>query len=671
MMRLKLLTIASLCVACSVFLGPSQAADVEGAPDAAPAESSPASNTVAPSASSAPVATDSSQASKPPTVAASVSKEEAPWDYSPYRVLIWLVSDDPSVSVKSIEKPLRDFLDRDFAAIWRTDIAEAPLAVATAAKRNMSGMSYDIITAADPVLAVKRDHPEAVRIRIAKNVGEFVSKVYGTQGRIDEVKERAAEAGDASIDGVAERLEVVDGDAIAVRDLWADKETEALLLSRGIAKSLDEPEAKLVTPKLANLVGQAVKDFDKIFVVRVQRDQIPTEIAVVELDTLMRHFGPVATMTSEDDGTLPAAVGRTITRAFAPVIRIDNAGQKNAVGLLRAGGLILDEDSPAALKVDDVLQPMTRKNDRNGKPIIIGPLDWAFLLVTEFEGRNVKMDFYAGRAGGLQGRKNKRTFRTALKVRPFEDETVLRLHLQRDPNFPLIGYELYEKELKSTKMTFIGRTDWNGRLKIEQTEDPFRLLYVKNGGAVLARLPMVPGLHTLDVADLSGDDMRLQAEAYIRGVQNAIIDLVAIRELFKARIHLRLGKGEMEKADLLMQGLRDQPSNQNLAKEMGKRHDAFVKALARSANQRRKVDEMFSTTRELLSKHISPKLLRDLETDMITAKKNGGKLPPKASEETTEGEAEPVAKPAKKGGNAKGQPNAKAKPSAKAQQDAT
>ena len=552
---------------------------------------------------------------------------ELPWDYSPYRVLIWLVSDNPDVTVSSIEQPLRKFLDRDYAAVWRVRIAEAPRAVATAAQRNMGGMDYDVITAADPVLAVKRDHKDAVRLRIPENVAQYVTKVYGTAGRIEEVKKRAAEKGDKTVSGVGKLLEVVEGDAMAVRDLWADEKTEAVLVSRGIASMLDNPEAKLILPDLTNLVSRAVEKYDKIFIVRVQADQVPARIEVVELDTLMRHFGPVAKMQAEDRWALPEAIGRTLTLAFAPVVRIDNAGQKKATGLLRAGGLIVDKDSPADLKVGDVLEPMTRKNDRNGKPIIIGPIDWAFLHVTDFEGRNVKMDFYAGRVGGLQGRKNKRTFRTALRVRPFYEASTLRLHLQRDPSTPMIGYELYERELDSPAMTFIGRTDWDGRLRITLTKDLFRLLYVKNGGAVLARLPIVPGLHEHDVADLSGDDTRLQAEAYIRGVQNSIIDLVAVRELFRARIHLRIERGEIEKAEALMVALKERPSNEQLANEMGKKQTDFINLpdLARSANQRAKVDEMFRTTRELLTSHINDKLVRDLAADIDAAKKSNKK----------------------------------------------
>lgn len=580
--------------------------------------------------------------------------DEIPWDYRPYQVLVWLVSDDPDVNAKAVDASLRSYLQRDFGAVWRLQIEDAPAAVRTAAERGIDAMSYDLITAADPILAVKRDHPDAVRIRIAKNVGQYVDKVYATKDRIADVKRRGALADNETLDGVEPRLEAVDADALAVRDLWAKSETEALLISRGMAMTLTDPEAKLITPKVSGLVGETVEQYDKILIARITTGVVPHRVSVVEFDTLMRHFGPVATSNASTLRSLHVALGQGLTSAFSPVVRIENAGQKNAVGLLRAGGLILKEDretSPAFVRVGDVLEPMVRKNDRNGKPIVIGPMDWAYLLVKELaghEGRNVNMDFHAGRTGGLQGRKNKRTFRVALKVRPFDEGTTLRLHLQKDPDFPLIGYELYEKNLETSDMTFIGRTNWDGRLWVEKTDQPLRLLYVKNGGAVLARLPIVPGLYPMVVADLSGDDIRLQAEAYIRGVQNSIVDLVAIRELFKARIRLRLERGEMDKAEDLLNALRDQPSTEDLFDQIGKKHDEFINRLGSgTSNQRRKVDEMFSTTRELLSKHITPQLVRELEADYMAASKNGGKLPSKADasesdEVEQEGTAEEV-----------------------------
>ena len=569
------------------------------------------------------------------------SDDKEPWDYSPYRVLIWIASEDPAVTMDSIETPLRKYLDRDFAAIWRVEIAKAPTSVRTAALRQIDGLTYDTLTGADPVLAVKRDHKDAVRIRSAKQVAEFCEKIYITQDRMESVKRRGAEISNESINGVVSRFETVEGDAVAVSKLWADEKTESILVSRGMALTLTEPKAKLIVPTISGLVADSIDRYDKVFVVSVRRNLSLYKIKTTELDTLMRHFGPVASMTTASRSTIAEWVGRGVTQAFSPIVRIDNAGQRSAQGLLRAGGLIVDEDSPGSVRKGDVLEPLSRKNDRNGKPIQIGMLDWAYLVVDDVNESKTKMNFYAGRVGGLQGRKNKRTFRTALKVRSFRDSTLVRLHLQKDPKFPLIGYELYQKELDSKKMEFVGRTDWDGRLLVDRTDDPLRLFYVKNGGAVLARLPVVPGLYSNAIADLSGDDMRLQAEAYIRGVQNSIVDLVAVRELFKARIRLRLQKGEMEKAEELMNALRDQPSNEKLANELGKKQSVFLKALGRnSGSQRRKVDSMFTNTRELLGKHINPRLIRELEADMVAARNNGGKLPRKKEKMEKESEGE-------------------------------
>ena len=717
-------------------------------------------------------------------------KVELPWDYSPYRVLVLIASDDPTVNVASVETDLRTYLDRDFSSIWRTTLMDAPNAIHAMMFRDLDGLDYDSLSAADPVLAIKRDHENAIRIRTAANVGEFIQQVLGTDTAIASLKRSGEESGNPELDGVAQRLTVVTGDSMDVAERWAEPSTEAILLSRGLANTLTDPEAKLVSPNIEDLVATEIENYDKVFLVRVRTSEPRPSIDVVEMDVLIRFFGSVTSVPLAAGETISEIIGQGLIRAFSPVLRIEDAGQKSAEGLLRAGGLITNEDSPGKVHVGDVLMPATRKDDRNGNPFLIGPIDWAYLHATESElavlsvpgktgikvgdqvmglsgktilqpqqlmsmisgmgtsgavdaqikrgekemdvkikfsaalepfrlqylgfttgirggkvtvrnvldggpaqgqlkvndvilainsikieakdsldglviskkpdqklklsiaredspmdvtikpnqqsvrQRNdhsmVEMDFYAGRAGGLQGRKNNRTHRVALKIRPKGDETMLRLHAQGNAKFPLIGYEIYEKKIGSKDFEFIGRTDWNGRLNVQKSNDPLRLMYVKNGGAVLARLPMVPGLDPMAVADIRSDDMRLEAESYIRGVQNSIIDLVAVRELFKARIKLRLDKGEMEAAEELMESLRSQPSNEALANDMGKRQAVYLKIIGKkNANQRRMVDQMFSTTREMLGKHINPKLVRDLEGQMIVARNNGGKLPPK------------------------------------------
>ena len=725
-----------------------------------------------------------------PPPKAEVVEVEMPWDYSPYRVLVWIASDDPSISVGSVEAELREYLDRDFSSIWRTTLLDAPGEIHAMMFRDLDELDYDSLSAADPILAVKRDHENAIRIRSAANVGEFIQQVLGTETAIASLKQFGSQSGKPELDGVAKRLTSVAGDSMDVVKKWSEAGTEAVLLSRGLANTLTEPEAKLISPTIDNLVATEIEDYDKVFLVRVRTQDPKPSIDVVEMDVLIRFFGSIKSVSLAAGQTISESIGQGLIQAFSPVVRIEDAGQSSADGLLRAGGLIVNENSPGKIRIGDVLIPATRKDDRNGNPFLIGPIDWAYLHATESEiavlsaggktglkvgdqvlgiagktiiqpqrlirridemgtssaidvqirrgkkemdvevnvdavaqpvrlqylgfsasvrrgkvivrqvisggpaqgqlkpndailainsikidgmdsfdglvisnkpdqklklsivrddspmevtlkpGRQsvrqsredntVEMNFFAGRNGGLQGRKNSRTHRVGIKVKPTGNETMLRLHAQGKPNFPLIGYEIYEKSLQTKDMKFVGRTDWNGRMSVEKNDEPLRLMYVKNGGAVLARLPMVPGLDPKAVADIRSDDMRLEAESYIRGVQNSIIDLVAVRELFKARITMRLQEGELEAAEELMESLRGQPSNEALANDMGKRQAIYLKVIGKkNANQRRMVEQMFSTTRELLGKHINPKLVRDLDGQIIIARKNGGKLPPK------------------------------------------
>jgi hypothetical protein len=60
-----------------------------------------------------------------------------------------------------------------------------------------------------------------------------------------------------------------------------------------------------------------------------------------------------------------------------------------------------------------------------------------------------------------------------------------------------------------------------------------------------------------------------------------------------------------------------------------KKQTYFNNLLKSSPNQRAKVDQMFSVTRDLLTTHINGKLVSDLEAELRAAAKNGGKAPKK------------------------------------------
>ncbi|MEL7266023.1 MAG: hypothetical protein AAFP69_14585, partial [Planctomycetota bacterium] len=424
---------------------------------------------------------------------------------------------------------------------------------------------------------------------------------------------------------------------------------DGMVLPRGLAKDLENPDPKIISPPITGNMTDAFEGYDKVFFLSISSDRGLRQIQVVEMDVLMRFFGPTVSRTVSTTQMMVPSICDAIKDAFAAIIRIEETDVEfketkergMVVGRVRGGGLIEDPNSPAAFGEHDVLLPAVRKNDRTGKPTQIGVMDWSYLVSTgTLDGSRLKMKLYSGRPGSLSIRVNNRTFRTGLKVRQVLDSSTVRLHAKNRPDKPLIGYELYEKRLDSKKMTFLGRTDWDGRIVVDQ-RDPtpefptaLRLLYVKNGQAVLARLPVVPGANEMDVAEMQGDDLRLEAEAYVKGIQNSIVDIIAIRTLLAARIRLRLERGQVKDARELLTKLRGVESRKTLSDDLENNHTKFNTMFdqLRDRNSKSKVNSMFKVTRKLMGEHISDALLETLDGEIIAAERNGGVAPKKTEE---------------------------------------
>ena len=122
---------------------------------------------------------------------------------------------------------------------------------------------------------------------------------------------------------------------------------------------------------------------------------------------------------------------------------------------------------------------------------------------------------------------------------------MLRRPLRQQPDQPLVGYEVYSRPPEDEQSTeLIGRTDWRGELWIERdARQPIQLLFVRNGQQLLGKLPLVPGDQPLLVAPLRDDELRLEAEGFLLGVQENLVDLVARREVLAVRIRREIEAG--------------------------------------------------------------------------------------------------------------------------------
>ncbi|MBI2480545.1 MAG: hypothetical protein HYV60_18535, partial [Planctomycetia bacterium] len=166
----------------------------------------------------------------------------------------------------------------------------------------------------------------------------------------------------------------------------------------------------------------------------------------------------------------------------------------------------------------------------------------------------------------------------------------------------------------------LGRTDWNGSLEIGQAETPLRIIYLKNGAQLLARLPMVPGLEPHLIASVPDDAPRLQAEGFVKGIQGQLMDLEAQRQILKARFMMRIEEGKALTGDEQIAKWKEAQDLLEEIKQLPTRHDLVLQLDAQQNQQivspvpsvQSRIEHLYADLRVALGKYLSPGLVNEL-----------------------------------------------------------
>lgn len=362
-----------------------------------------------------------------------------------------------------------------------------------------------------------------------------------------------------------------------------------------------------------------VLDADKLIIVSILPHAPGWRVVARELDCRSRTFSDAVERDSRQPDNLPGAACSAAIGAFSPMVRIETVAGDQAIARLRAGGLISNESSPALLHPGDVLQPVLRRNDRYGQPRGASErMAFTFLQVNELDGFRVNCTIETGVRGAIAGR-GSRTEKLALLVRPQFDSTRLVLRTRGEQPEELIGYEILTLASRDSKeLTPLGFTDRNGSIELPREGDPIRLIYVRHGQQMLARVPIVPGLVAEQPLSLTDDDPRLLAESYFVAMQNTVMDLIARREVLAARIRLRIAKNEIQEAQDMLVELRSLSSRADLLREVEQQRTRFA---VPGTSVQAKVDRMFGELQKLLAKHLDPRLVDEVTAELNAARK--------------------------------------------------
>ena len=408
---------------------------------------------------------------------------------------------------------------------------------------------------------------------------------------------------------VAERAWVVAG---------ATWQVEVLPCPATLAFDVARHPELVTTEAVRALAADVLKQDDKLFLLGLRDEMTGLAISARELDCRTRMWQPVVTRRVTQPSRVADESFAALLEAFVPFGRIESSKGKEAVVRVRAGGLITGERSPAALAEGAVLVPIIRRNDRVGEPLANGiqQAAWTFLTVTGRQGHQLQCQVASGMSSPLGGRSSARTLRLALLAKPRLDATDLAVVTEGSKPVPLGGYEVYSKPPDSEDAELLGVTDWRGRIRIATKPNPLQILYVRNGGRLLGRLPVVAGLEPLLTAEVTDDDPRLLAEGYVKGLQNRVMDLVARRELYTARFRRHLQKKEFDQAKLLLEEFRGLDNRSDLNRQLDQ---AAQRIKSPDRRVQAKIDQLFTDTRQLLMKFLDPRTTNVLADELLRA----------------------------------------------------
>ena len=405
--------------------------------------------------------------------------------------------------------------------------------------------------------------------------------------------------------------------------------------------ALDQVDTDLVVEHSLELLDS----YDKLMLVTVHRDFTGMEVRARELDCRTRFWGPTRRQSLRQLRMLPRYVFATMVEAFAPVTRIDFVEDLLAVIRVRAAGLIYENEPPVMVSPGDVLIPVIRRNGRSGQPLKQGieVLPWTYLMAIQQDRYELDCMIHSGLRTALRGRTSTRTQRYALGLRLQAEETELRLITPPGPdNEPpknLTGYDVYSKDpvvafpaaeepstqKKKELPPKMGRSDWRGIVTVPKGDLPLRILYVKNGEQLLARLPMVPGLYPLETSEVRDDDKRLRAETYNREIQNNILSLEVKRQIMAARIRKRIEEGKLDGedgADAVLAQLREIPSRNELQVRLEEYRQKVIgeSVVYQDARKNAKISRLFNKTKDILARFLDPNLVNTLQAELTAAR---------------------------------------------------
>ncbi len=365
------------------------------------------------------------------------------------------------------------------------------------------------------------------------------------------------------------------------------------------------------------LADPELEFYDKLMVIRVTANAGNLNVSVREIDARTHQVGPLVKAQTRLMSSVGPLASRLVSRAFMPVARIDEVTAKNEAELRTRGieacvrteigedllpEVVTNTSSPCFVRDTDRLLPVVIRTDRSGNLVKLEAVPFTFIAIKNIEGTVINGSVFSSVRAPLAGRKSKRAEKLGLVIRPGDGSTVLRLVSRGDGDpVPLEGYDIatVEPDDITKELEYHGKTDWRGEIRIPAS-DGMRMLLVRRGGRRLKKIPVIPGFRDELETTITSDEIRLLADGVVTGLENEILSLAVLRQIYQKEIEKSIKDGKKDQARQILQTYTELENPQDLRSRMA---DEEIRLKARTPVQREKmvIQKMFTPLKKIAS----------------------------------------------------------------------
>jgi len=351
---------------------------------------------------------------------------------------------------------------------------------------------------------------------------------------------------------------------------------------------------------------------DKAIVLTIRREASGFfRLSAQELDLRSQSWGPKVVRQIGASCLLAEGIFEAVWEAFCPTARLVSLDLETKVAQLRVRGGALELPG-ASLRLNfpgQVYRLFVRYNDRLGRATRIQDIPFSYLLAEQTEGAVVSARLISAFRTPLSARRRGRVEQLFVSTRAFLPATRLICEDRAEPGRPLRAYWVYQQSVDSKETALVGTTDDSGSILVPYTGQGLVVLWIKNGQVPLARLPLVPGSAEEVIAQLPRDDERLEAEAFVLGLQQELLDVVTRRQILLARAERYVKAGERDRARQMLEELRALQTLDDFRRHLLLNRKRLIAA---DPLAQKRIDQMFAKTEELLRAYLDPQPIEAL-----------------------------------------------------------